>query len=48
MFCALASVAGDALYQEFKKQEELVSALNNTAIKVRSAKEKDVRFIGLF
>ncbi|XP_041367790.1 phosphatidylinositol 4-phosphate 3-kinase C2 domain-containing subunit alpha-like [Gigantopelta aegis] len=41
MFCALASVAGDALYQEFKKQEELISALNNTAVKVRSAKEKE-------
>jgi hypothetical protein len=43
MFVALVSVAGDALYQEFKKQEEMVKYLTLTSEKVQIAKEKDVR-----
>ncbi|CAL1535121.1 unnamed protein product [Lymnaea stagnalis] len=41
MFVALASVAGDALYQEFKKQEELVKVMTSVAEKVKAAKDKD-------
>ncbi|OWF36539.1 Phosphatidylinositol 4-phosphate 3-kinase C2 domain-containing subunit alpha [Mizuhopecten yessoensis] len=41
MFVALVSVAGDALYQEFRKQEELVKILTNAAEKVQVSKEKD-------
>ncbi|XP_067655094.1 phosphatidylinositol 4-phosphate 3-kinase C2 domain-containing subunit alpha-like [Haliotis asinina] len=41
MFVALASVAGDALYREFKKQEDLVRTLSATAEKVQTAKDKD-------
>lgn len=44
MFVALVSVAGEALYQEFMKQEEIVKALQTTAEKVQQAKgsEKEV------
>lgn len=42
MFVALISVAGDALYQEFKKQEEMVKLLTLTSEKVQVAKDKDV------
>ncbi|XP_033752921.1 phosphatidylinositol 4-phosphate 3-kinase C2 domain-containing subunit beta-like, partial [Pecten maximus] len=41
MFVALVSVAGDALYQEFRKQEELVKILTTAAEKVQVSKEKD-------
>ncbi|XP_059175540.1 phosphatidylinositol 4-phosphate 3-kinase C2 domain-containing subunit beta-like [Physella acuta] len=41
MFVALASVTGDALYQEFKKQEELVKVVTSVAEKVKTAKDKD-------
>lgn len=42
MFVALASVTGDALYQEFKKQEELVKVMTSVAEKIKAAKDKDV------
>lgn len=42
MFVALASVAGDTLYQEFHKQEDLVKILTSVAEKVKNAKDKDV------
>ncbi|XP_052235355.1 phosphatidylinositol 4-phosphate 3-kinase C2 domain-containing subunit beta-like isoform X2 [Dreissena polymorpha] len=38
MFVALVSVAGEALYQEFKKQEEIIKVLTTTAEKVQQAK----------
>ncbi|XP_071121891.1 phosphatidylinositol 4-phosphate 3-kinase C2 domain-containing subunit alpha-like isoform X2 [Mytilus edulis] len=41
MFVALVSVAGDALYQEFKKQEEMVKCLTQTSEKVQVSKDKD-------
>ncbi|VDH91459.1 phosphatidylinositol-4-phosphate 3-kinase, partial [Mytilus galloprovincialis] len=41
MFVALVSVAGDALYQEFKKQEEMVKCLTQTSERVQVAKDKD-------
>ncbi|CAC5401291.1 PIK3C2 [Mytilus coruscus] len=41
MFVALVSVAGDALYQEFKKQEEMVKYLTQTSERVQVAKDKD-------
>ncbi|PVD33696.1 hypothetical protein C0Q70_04956 [Pomacea canaliculata] len=41
MFVALASVAGDTLYQEFHKQEDLVKILTSVAEKVKNAKDKD-------
>ncbi|KAJ8299155.1 hypothetical protein KUTeg_023215 [Tegillarca granosa] len=41
MFVALVSVAGDALYQEFRKQEELVKILTTAAEKVQVSKDKD-------
>ena len=43
MFVALINVAGDPLYQEFRKQEEMVKILTTAAEKVQVAKEKDVR-----
>ena len=39
---ALVNVSGDALYQEFKKQEELVKVTTAIAEKVVAAKDKDV------
>ena len=42
MFVALASVAGDTLYQEFRKQEDLVKVMTNVAEKVKAGKDKDV------
>jgi hypothetical protein len=44
MFVALVSVAGEALYQEFMKQEEIVKVLQTTAERVQQAKgsEKEV------
>ena len=42
MFVALASVAGDTLYQEFRKQEDLVRGMTTVAEKVKAAKDKDV------
>ncbi|KAL8561409.1 hypothetical protein ACOMHN_037306 [Nucella lapillus] len=41
MFVALASVAGDTLYQEFRKQEDLVKVMTSVAEKVKVAKDKD-------
>ncbi|XP_052799554.1 phosphatidylinositol 4-phosphate 3-kinase C2 domain-containing subunit beta-like isoform X2 [Mya arenaria] len=41
MFVALISVAGEALYQEFMKQEEIVKVLTTTAEKVQQAKGSD-------
>ncbi|GFN93851.1 phosphatidylinositol 4-phosphate 3-kinase c2 domain-containing subunit alpha-like [Plakobranchus ocellatus] len=41
MFVALASVAGDALYQELHKQEELVKLVSSLAEQVKDAKDKD-------
>ncbi|KAL4225582.1 Phosphatidylinositol 4-phosphate 3-kinase C2 domain-containing subunit alpha [Mactra antiquata] len=41
MFVALVSVAGEALYQEFMKQEEIVKVLQNTAEKVQQARGSD-------
>ena len=41
---ALVSVAGESLYQEFMKQEEIVKVLTTTAEQVQQAKDKDVRF----
>ena len=41
MFVALVNVAGDALYQEFRKQEELVKVVTSVAEKVKVAKDKD-------
>ncbi|XP_060563765.1 phosphatidylinositol 4-phosphate 3-kinase C2 domain-containing subunit beta-like isoform X2 [Ruditapes philippinarum] len=38
MFVALVSVAGEALYQEFMKQEEIVKVLQTTAERVQQAK----------
>ena len=43
MFVALVSVAGESLYQEFMKQEEIVKVLTTTAEQVQQAKDKDVR-----
>ena len=43
MFVALVSVAGESLYQEFMKQEEIVKVLTTTAEKVQQAKDKEVR-----
>ena len=42
MFVALVSVAGESLYQEFMKQEEIVKVLTTTAEKVQQAKDKEV------
>ncbi|KAK3611626.1 hypothetical protein CHS0354_018322 [Potamilus streckersoni] len=42
MFVALISVAGDALYKEFKKQEKVVKILSQTGESVQKAKDKDV------
>ncbi|KAL5007561.1 hypothetical protein ScPMuIL_016367 [Solemya velum] len=41
MFVALVSVAGESLYQAFRKQEDLMKSLNTTAEKVQSGKDKD-------
>ncbi|KAH9500501.1 Phosphatidylinositol 4-phosphate 3-kinase C2 domain-containing subunit beta [Bulinus truncatus] len=41
MFVALANVSGDSLYQEFKKQEELIKVVTMIAGKVKSSKDKD-------
>ncbi|XP_070200165.1 phosphatidylinositol 4-phosphate 3-kinase C2 domain-containing subunit alpha-like [Littorina saxatilis] len=41
MFAALANVAGDTLYQEFRKQEELVKIVTSVAEKVKVAKDKE-------
>nr|KAG5699171.1 hypothetical protein BaRGS_014470 [Batillaria attramentaria] len=41
MFVALASVAGDTLYQEFRKQEDLVKVMTSVAEKVKASKDKD-------
>ena len=43
MFVALVSVAGESLYQEFMKQEEIVKVLTKAAEQVQQAKDKDVR-----
>lgn len=45
MFVALISVAGESLYQEFMKQEEIVKLLTTTAEQVQQAKsgDKEVR-----
>ena len=48
MFVALVSVAGEALYQEFMKQEEIVKVMTTTAEKVQQAKDKDVSFVFSF
>ena len=48
MFVALVSVAGEALYQEFMKQEEIVKVLTTTAEKVQTAKDKEVEAACLF
>ena len=48
MFVALVSVAGEALYQEFMKQEEIVKVMTTTAEKVQQAKDKDVSFVVSF
>ncbi|KAL3843199.1 hypothetical protein ACJMK2_021144 [Sinanodonta woodiana] len=42
MFVALINVAGDALYKEFKKQEEVVKILSKTGENVQKAKDKDI------
>ncbi|RUS76688.1 hypothetical protein EGW08_015543 [Elysia chlorotica] len=42
MFVALASVAGDALYQELHKQEELVKLVASLAEQVKDAKDKEL------
>lgn len=42
MFVALANVAGEALYEEFRKQEDLVKILSSMAEKLKSAKDKDL------
>ena len=42
LFVALACVAGDALYQELHKQEELVKLVSSLAEQVKDAKDKDV------
>lgn len=42
MFVALINVAGDPLYQEFRKQEVLVKILTTTGEKVQEARDKDV------
>ena len=42
MFVALVSVAGESLYQEFMKQEEIVKVLTTAAEQVQQAKDKDV------
>ena len=41
MFVGLASVAGDGLYQEFRKQEELVKVMARVAMHVKESKDKD-------
>uniref|UniRef100_A0A2C9K7Y0 phosphatidylinositol 3-kinase n=1 Tax=Biomphalaria glabrata TaxID=6526 RepID=A0A2C9K7Y0_BIOGL len=41
MFAALANVSGDTLYQEFKKQEDLLKIVTSIAEKVKVSKEKD-------
>ncbi|KAK3101653.1 hypothetical protein FSP39_005228 [Pinctada imbricata] len=41
MFAALINVAGDPLYQEFRKQEEMVKILTTTAERVQAAKDKE-------
>lgn len=41
MFVALANVAGEALYEEFRKQEDLVKTLSSMAEKLKTAKDKD-------
>eukprot|EP00106_Octopus_bimaculoides_P003636 XP_014771078.1 PREDICTED: phosphatidylinositol 4-phosphate 3-kinase C2 domain-containing subunit alpha-like [Octopus bimaculoides] len=41
MFVALANVAGESLYEEFRKQEDLVKILSSMAEKLKSAKDKD-------
>ena len=41
MFVALVSVAGESLYQEFMKQEEIVKILTTMAEKVQQAKGGD-------
>ena len=48
MFVALVSVAGEALYQEFMKQEEIVKVLTTTAEKVQAAKDKEVEAACLY
>ena len=42
MFVALINVAGDPLYQEFRKQEVLVKILTTTGEKVQEARDKEV------
>ena len=42
MFVALASVAGDTLYQEFRKQEDLVKVMTHIADMVKNGKDKEV------
>lgn len=42
MFVALANVAGEALYEEFRKQEDLVKTLSSMAEKLKTAKDKDL------
>lgn len=47
MFVALVSVAGESLYQEFMKQEEIVKVLTTMAEKVQQAKGGDREVIVL-
>ncbi|GAB1607347.1 phosphatidylinositol 4-phosphate 3-kinase C2 domain-containing subunit alpha-like isoform X1 [Argonauta hians] len=42
MFVALANVAGESLYEEFRKQEDLVKILSSMAEKLKTAKDKDL------